>query len=409
MYRKLLHLSFAIACLVIPAGNLLPGQAEELEIVLASIGMDRKLSDAEQEERTVLYSPYLMQEGTVKDQLDRLFSSDEMKMPASMETLEKAGFTFVSGTHVLGHPHFPSTIFKVGATNLNISRAPRAALMRKVLSENDIKDIVVPHKALYHIPGKDTAFNDENYIVVTERFDLLNEEENKKLLKELSEDRMRHLLQFFIATGYTDGHHENVCFLRDHTTIVILDTEELGIVSRTLPPKLDILELASRYFDLARLHELLRREATRQRSGTKFDSNLCPFALQLCLKEDEVDKARNLLTNSKFTKNELDQALAMVSIEMIIRRDADFTARVRLLLEHGADAKKELTYDFSILCMAVKMRKANLVKLMLEFGANIDTVIDCEHGLSRQEIMEGHSETARVLRSAIKTNGAAKL
>ncbi len=191
------------------------------------------------------FAAHIMQDCEAKSAFDAIFSKqvvcDALFNHIEYETLKQTKQTLLKNgglvlhdycRKVVSHPEFSELLIKCGRERNdrakwdNISRVCESQKMRNYLIDENITDIVVPDKWLYHLPGHDDHFCDGNYEVVVERLDILKGKESSKMLHDLPLDRARELLTYLIAMSYPDISDHNIYFLQDRETIAIVDTEE---------------------------------------------------------------------------------------------------------------------------------------------------------------------------------------
>lgn len=111
-------------------------------------------------------------------------------------------------------------------TKRNIDRIAGVEIVNRYIKDSKSRHLTTPKKYIYHIPGKDLEFVDDNYIVVEEKMDLLDEKFNKEVFKTLvSRSVIREVLRFIIDIHVYDFSIDNFRITSDGK-IVIIDTTE---------------------------------------------------------------------------------------------------------------------------------------------------------------------------------------
>ena len=112
------------------------------------------------------------------------------------------------------------------------SRIAGARLLREHLEANQIDRIVVPRKWLCALPDKfDVRRGKPSYIVVVERYDILDRDKSKRRYREIDKDLLRDLCTILFKFRGLDFTPRNVPFTRDHK-IAYIDTEYLKLNTR---------------------------------------------------------------------------------------------------------------------------------------------------------------------------------
>ena len=112
------------------------------------------------------------------------------------------------------------------------NRIEGARLLREHLEANQIDRIVVPRKWLCTLPDRfNVRRGKPSYIVVVERYDILDRDRSKRRYRKIDEDLLRDLSTILFKFRGLDFTPRNVPFTRDHK-IAYIDTEYLKLNTR---------------------------------------------------------------------------------------------------------------------------------------------------------------------------------
>ena len=177
--------------------------------------------------------------------LDKLFRRPSMF--ESARTWRKAGFEILRESEekiiVARHRDVGGYLFKkYSSSNPRWSydeqleryqnRIAGARLLREHLEANQIDRIVVPRKWLCTLPGRfDVRRGKPSYIIVVERYDILDRDRSKRRYREIDADLLRDLSTILFRFRGLDFTPRNVPFTRDHR-IAYIDTEYLKLNTR---------------------------------------------------------------------------------------------------------------------------------------------------------------------------------
>lgn len=182
-------------------------------------------------------------EGPIKKILDKTFFS--FKDPHIAFKWAGCNFLRSKGKIVAIHPLIPNYVLKAinysnetffdkiirtFHSNRNIYRVAVNEKIKECIKLYNLQHIITPQKYLYHIPGRPDNFSDANYIVISEKLDLLCKNCNKHyFMFHATNDQKREIEIVIRAIGYGDSHLENICVLKNGK-IAIIDTEPHGTV-----------------------------------------------------------------------------------------------------------------------------------------------------------------------------------
>jgi hypothetical protein len=176
--------------------------------------------------------------------LDSLFHKKSLF--DSIETLEEAGFQIVRGSTkgrvaVFGHPSLPGYLFKKFLRDANRPykkqsasyerRVEGARALRAHLDALSITSIVVPRKWLCELPRRFHDGRRPQYVIVVEKYDLLERDVTKKCYGALSKDTVRDLCTIFFAFERVDFAVRNMPFTTDGK-IGFIDTGYLRRITK---------------------------------------------------------------------------------------------------------------------------------------------------------------------------------
>lgn len=168
----------------------------------------------------------------MKAKLDAVFSSEKEPEAA----LRKGGFIFLrNGDQIIAqHPDVPGYLIKAISADSrklsllsnqwNLKRVKIAQELRSIIKERNYHNFVAPQKYLYHIPGTSNTLYDLYYVVVVEKFDLIDADESKKRLQNLTPAQTEALFSLIEKSGLSDVHFDNIIFTKQGQ-IAFIDTE----------------------------------------------------------------------------------------------------------------------------------------------------------------------------------------
>ena len=160
----------------------------------------------------------------------------------SVGRLDEAGFQIVRGSKdrvtVFGHPSLPGYLFKKFLRTVEHSyekqlakyerRVGGARALRAHLEALDIHSIVAPRKWLCELPTRFRSGGRPEYVVLVEKYDLLERDDTKKRYRRVSRDTVRDLCTIFFTFKGVDFAARNTPFTTEGQ-IAFIDT---GFLSR---------------------------------------------------------------------------------------------------------------------------------------------------------------------------------
>ena len=173
--------------------------------------------------------------------LDSLFHGKSLF--DSIETLEEAGFQIVRGSTkgrvaVFGHRSLPGYLFKKFLRDANRpykkqlasyeTRVGGAHALKAHLDGLSIDSIVVPRKWLCELPRRFRHDGRHQYVVVVDKYDLLERDETKQRYRAIPRDTIRDLCTIFFTFKRVDFAVRNMPFT-PQGKIAFIDT---GYMSR---------------------------------------------------------------------------------------------------------------------------------------------------------------------------------
>ncbi len=123
------------------------------------------------------------------------------------------------------------------ANDRNISRVTGATQMRDYCTQHNFEFIVIPKKYLYHIPGKNPDLNDNNYIVVAEKLDIMDAKQSEQNLIHCTNTAISQLKTLIKRFGYKDVWFDNIRIMFNGGKITIIDTEQFKGFDNKNPKK----------------------------------------------------------------------------------------------------------------------------------------------------------------------------
>ena len=155
----------------------------------------------------------------------------------SIEKLDEAGFKIIRGSKdrvtVFGHRSLPGYLFKKFLGTVEHSyekqlakytrRVAGARSLRAHLDALNIDSIVVPRKWLCELPPRFRSGGRPEYIVVVEKYDLLEKDVTKRRYRKIPKDTIRDLCTIFFIFKGVDFAARNTPFTKDGK-IAFIDT-----------------------------------------------------------------------------------------------------------------------------------------------------------------------------------------
>ena len=200
-----------------------------------------------------IIATYLLPESKEKAILDTIFTGKENVYAA----LALAGCEFLrsKGKIVAIHPDMPQWLIKLinfhyeGFMDKVIRTFNRNRNLQRVIVNEKIKECIAkynltyfttPKKYIYHLPNRPISFSDQNYLVLSEKLDILCNRCNLHYFVYHASAQERKEVETVIRyIGYGDSHLENICKLKNGK-IAIIDTEPHGTVDAlTILPGFD--------------------------------------------------------------------------------------------------------------------------------------------------------------------------
>ena len=144
----------------------------------------------------------------------------------SVSKLDEAGFQIVRGSKdrmtVFGHPSLPRYLFKKFLRTVKHPyekqlakykrRVGSARALRAHLDALNIHSIVVPRKWLCELPPRFSSGGRPEYIVVVEKYDLLERDDTKRRYRAIPRDTVRDLCTIFFTFKGVDFAARNTPF-----------------------------------------------------------------------------------------------------------------------------------------------------------------------------------------------------
>jgi len=166
----------------------------------------------------------------------------------SIETLKEAGFQIVRGSTkgrvaVFGHPSLPGYLFKKFLRDANRPyKKQLASYERRVKGARDLRahldalsidSIVVPRKWLCELPPRFRHDGRPQYVIVVEKYDLLERDDTKRRYRTLSTDTVRDLCTIFFRFERVDFAVRNMPFTPEGK-IAFIDTGYLSRITDSM-------------------------------------------------------------------------------------------------------------------------------------------------------------------------------
>ena len=156
----------------------------------------------------------------------------------SVDNLEEAGFQIVRASTkdrvtVFGHPSLPGYLFKKFLHDVKHpykkqlasykKRVHGAVALKAHIDALNINSLVVPRKWLCKLPPRFRADGRRQYIVVVEKYNLLERDKTKQLYRAIPKETIRDLCTIFFAFKRVDFAVRNMPFTTDGK-IAFIDT-----------------------------------------------------------------------------------------------------------------------------------------------------------------------------------------
>ena len=196
---------------------------------------------AKSDKEEAFIEQHLLRDAAVTAIADSLFSGDllddylaELREDATFVTPETGqrladrGFRHLQSWNILVHDLLPGYVVKLPKTNErpnNINRIWTAKRLQRVIDKHALTHIVLPHKQLYHIPGKEWELSSTNYLVFAQKLDVLSKEESDRTVKQLPNDTIAQVETFIEQAQFRDV-RGNIRVCSDRKTIAVIDTED---------------------------------------------------------------------------------------------------------------------------------------------------------------------------------------
>lgn len=178
--------------------------------------------------------------------LDALFYKDSVL--DSTKQLRKAGFHVVRDSlnnrvTVLGHKAVPGYLFKKFLDDVDKPyenqlagyerRVKGARYVKAHLDELRITNLVVPRKWLCKLPSKISRDGKSDYVVVVERFDILDHDRSRKCYRAISDDALKDLCTIFCTFKRIDFSAKNMPFTPEGK-IAFIDTGDFARIAEDM-------------------------------------------------------------------------------------------------------------------------------------------------------------------------------
>jgi len=174
--------------------------------------------------------------------LDGIFDSLAIKSTMSLKASSYFSIIKKHTNHIVGtlsplSHYIVKLMRKKRDKDINLHRVSIARTIREYAQEHNFTSIHVPHKYVYHIPGRPLVLSDRNYMVLAEKFSLLSEKKNKKILHALplrmAKQALDELFEVITLVGFEDAHADNVQTMFDDkgnfTGFGLIDLEPLWL------------------------------------------------------------------------------------------------------------------------------------------------------------------------------------
>lgn len=178
--------------------------------------------------------------------LDKLFYKDSVLN--STTKLHKAGFHIVRDSlnnrvTVLGHKAVPGYLFKKYLKDVDVPyekqlasyerRVKGARYLKTHLDELRINSLVVPRKWLCQLPSRFDHGGNPEYVVVVEKFNILDHDRSRKRYRAISEDMLKDLCTIFCTFKRLDFSAKNMPFTPEEK-IAFIDTGDLARITEDM-------------------------------------------------------------------------------------------------------------------------------------------------------------------------------
>ncbi len=188
------------------------------------------------EEEQAVIDAYTLPEGELRSNLDALFETHNIAPALNSKTsaitknvFKNAGFKFLKSVRITEHPKLKGFVLKFGRPNRfhqHVSRVWIAEAMREVIQEHDFKNIIIPEKLLYHIPGRPENLHDDNYAVLSEKIECGPDRHNRTAIRQLPIETVREILTIIEEVFFNDASPSNIKVL-GNGKVAFIDTEKI--------------------------------------------------------------------------------------------------------------------------------------------------------------------------------------
>jgi hypothetical protein len=124
----------------------------------------------------------------------------------------------------------PDVVIKYG-----VERVENANRLRRIIAEKSLLHIGIPHKFLYHIPGRPTDINNENYLVIAQR---ILRAPSRYRYSELNQNHVHDIYKLAMHGPHYDMHALNWILTEETQKVYIIDTD---MVAMPNPEQIDQL------------------------------------------------------------------------------------------------------------------------------------------------------------------------
>lgn len=147
-------------------------------------------------------------------------------MPRSAEKIVVAGHRDARGFLFKKYP----TAWRSYGEQLELyeERVTGARLLKEHLETNQVENIVVPRKWLCTLPSRHNVRGKPSYVVVVDRFDLLDRDESERLYRRIDRKVLADLCKILFLFRGLDFSVRNVPFTPDRQ-IAFIDTEHIKL------------------------------------------------------------------------------------------------------------------------------------------------------------------------------------
>lgn len=179
---------------------------------------------------------YFLSKSKVEKKLKKLFIDPNMF--ESIETFQNSGFIVWKANHQLMvgvHPSLPKYLIKKFDNTIPqsdqlsnyIKRINGAKTLQNEIDEHKYKHLIVPKKWLFALPKNFSKTNENTYLLIAEKIDILPEEEVKLAYYNMRYDVLTEFCTILYDLGGCDALLRNQPFTRSGK-IAFVDTEHVG-------------------------------------------------------------------------------------------------------------------------------------------------------------------------------------